>query len=151
MGSITVHPLSPWPKNLLGILFIRWHKWASFDTHLHFLLSTLFQFILSKSSMYLTVTDILRHKPHKFDNIGLKQFCICVTKALNIFQKCPNMMLNGKFSQPYGQYPVCVWAYERSSLSPVIFQQCLFAKEFNKICFVVRDPRQITWLIGKLL
>ena len=29
-----------------------------------------------------------------------------VTEALNRPQKCPNIVLNGKFSQPHSQYPV---------------------------------------------
>ena len=36
---------------------------------------------------------------------------ILVTEALNMPQKCPHMVLIGKFSQPYSQYPVRAWAW----------------------------------------
>ena len=59
------------------------------------------------------IEDNISWLPCFNDHFGISKHSlnpIWVTKALNRPKKRPTMVLNGKFSQPYSEYPVPAWA-----------------------------------------
>ena len=61
---------------------------------------------------------------------------VSVTEALNRPQKGPNMVLNGKFSQPYGQYPKRAQAYVMRCLFYVVIVFFYMNHQLRKIIYL---------------